>query len=90
MTENLKCQNHVLSLDNRKVLNLSGVCDVRGFDEETVNIVTSLGVLIVKGKNLHISKLSLETAEVSVDGEIDSLHYLAGSEKKGLIARLLK
>ena len=39
MTENLKYQNHVLSLDNRKVLNLSGVCDVRGFDEETVKKV---------------------------------------------------
>lgn len=90
MAEKNNSLSHILSLDNRRSLNLTGVCDVQGFDDETVNIVTSLGVLIVKGKNLHISKLSLETSEVSVDGEICSMHYLSGSEKKGIFARLLK
>lgn len=90
MIENSQVKSHTLTLDNRKVLSLKGVLDVQGFDEETVNIVTTLGVLIVKGSSLHISKLSLETSEVMVDGEISSLHYLAGSEKKSFMARIFK
>lgn len=81
---------HILTLDNRHILSLSGVLDVQGFDEETVSIVTTLGILIVKGTALHISKLSLDTSEVMIDGEISSMHYLAGSEKKGIMARLFK
>ena len=90
MQENLSNRPHMLTLENRKLLSLTGVLDVQGFDEETVNIVTTLGVLIVKGSSLHISKLSLETSEVSIDGEISSMHYLAGSEKKRLMSRIFK
>ncbi|MBQ7385471.1 MAG: sporulation protein YabP [Ruminococcus sp.] len=90
MLDNTQVRPHNLTLDNRKLLSLSGVVDVQGFDEETVNIVTTLGVLIVKGSSLHISKLSLETAEVVIDGEISSMHYLAGSEKKSIMARIFK
>lgn len=90
MQDNLSTRPHMLTLENRKLLALSGVLDVQGFDEETVNIVTTMGVLIVKGNSLHISKLSLETSEVTIDGEISSMHYLAGSEKKGFMARIFK
>ena len=88
MQEQTRTTPHTLTLDNRQVLNIKGVNDVQGFDEETVNIVTTMGVLIVKGTGLHINKLSLETSEVAVDGEISSLHYLKGSEKKSLASRL--
>ena len=90
MQEKLSDRPHALTLENRKLLSLTGVLDVQGFDEETVNIVTTLGVLIIKGSLLHISKLSLETSEVTIDGEIASMHYLAGSEKKSLMARIFK
>lgn len=90
MLDNSQAKPHSLILDNRKALSLNGVLDVQGFDEETVNIVTTLGVLIVKGSSLHISKLSLETSEVIIDGEISSMHYLAGSEKKSIMARIFK
>lgn len=90
MQEQTSTRPHTLTLDNRRALSLTGVLDVQGFDEETVNVVTSMGVLIIKGSSLHISRLSLETAEVMVDGEISSMHYLAGSEKKSLMARLFK
>lgn len=90
MIENTANRPHTLTLDNRRILSLNGILDVQGFDEETVNAVTTMGILIIKGKSLHISKLSLETSEVVIDGEISSMHYLAGSEKKGLMARIFK
>ena len=90
MQEQNNRRPHTLTLDNRKVLSLKGIIDVQGFNEETVNMVTELGVLIVKGTSLHISKLSLESSEVVIDGEISAMQYLAGTERKGLLARMLK
>ena len=81
---------HILTLDNRKNLSLTGVCDVVGFDEETVNLTTTLGTLIVKGVNLHIQKLSLDTSEVEIDGEIYGFQYIESAEKKSFFSKLLK
>ncbi|MGN0559097.1 MAG: sporulation protein YabP [Acutalibacteraceae bacterium] len=80
---------HSLILENRSVLTLTGVTDVAGFDELTVNVFTDYGQLIIKGSSLHISRLSLETGEVTVDGSISSLQYTA-SQQKGILSKLFK
>ena len=69
-----------LILENRKKLSISGVLDVLSFDDEVVVIETELGLLNVKGENLRINKLSIDTSEVVVEGEIYNLAY---SDKKG-------
>ena len=66
---------HSMELDNRKNLSLSGVHDVGSFDEQNVVIYTDYGELNIKGEQLHINKLSLDTGEVSIDGDIISLIY---------------
>lgn len=81
---------HTLLLDNRKKLSLTGVSDVQGFNEELVNITTSLGDLIVRGSKLHISKLNLETGEVDIDGVINSLQYTESRNNKSFMQRLFK
>ena len=80
---------HTLMLDNRHVLNLTGVLDVPHFDEQTITIKTDNSTLVVKGNMLHINKLSLDTGDVSIDGEINSLQYL-NSSSKSLKSRLLR
>ena len=62
-------------LENREKLNVSGVNDVLSFDDQVVMIDTELGLLTVKGENIRINKLSLDTSEVIVDGEISNLTY---------------
>lgn len=64
-----------LILENREKLSISGVLDVLSFDDQIVILETELGLLTVKGENLRINKLSLDTAEVIVDGEIYNLGY---------------
>lgn len=64
-----------LILENREKLNVSGVLDVLSFDDQIVMVETELGLLTVKGENIRINKLSLDTSEVIVEGEIDSLAY---------------
>ena len=62
-------------LENREKLNISGVLDVLSFDDQIVILETELGLLTVKGENLRINKLSLDTSEVIVDGDISGLNY---------------
>lgn len=64
-----------LVLENRNRLNISGVLDVLSFDDQIIIIETELGLLTVKGDNLRINKLSIDTSEVIVEGEIISLAY---------------
>ena len=64
-----------LILENRGKLSISGVLDVLSFDDEIVIVETELGLLTVKGINLKINKLSIDTSEVIVEGEISSLEY---------------
>ncbi len=90
MQENSPFQTHSLSLENRELLSLTGVLDVTGFDEETINLKTPMGTLIVKGNALHINHLSLDTGEVSVDGRINSLQYLGDTRQKGIMSKLFR
>jgi len=64
-----------LVLENREKLNISGVLDVLSFDDQIVIVETELGLLNVKGENLHINKLSIDTSEVVIEGEIYNLSY---------------
>ena len=64
-----------LVLENREKLSISGVLDVLSFDDQVVIVETELGLLNVKGENLRINKLSIDTSEVVVEGEIYSLNY---------------
>jgi sporulation protein YabP len=73
-----KVQN--LILENREKLSVSGVLDVESFNDETVIIDTELGVLIVRGEDLHINKLNLDNSELNIEGDIISCEY---SEKEG-------
>ena len=55
-----------LILENREKLSISGVIDVLSFDDQVVMIETELGLLTVKGEELRINKLSIDTSEVIV------------------------
>lgn len=64
-----------LILENREKLSISGVLDVLSFDDQVVIVETELGLLTIKGENLRINKLSIDTSEVIVEGEIYNLAY---------------
>ena len=62
-------------LENREKLNITGILDVLSFDDQIIIIETELGLLTIKGDNLKINKLSLDTSDFIVDGKISSLTY---------------
>ena len=82
-----------LILESRQKLSISGVLDVLSFDDQIVIVETELGLLNVKGENLRINKLSIDTSEVIIEGDIYSLLYSdKSSDKKGnsLIGKIFK
>ena len=64
-----------LVLENREKLSISGVLDVLSFDDQVIIVETELGLLNVKGENLRINKLSIDTSEVVVEGDVYSMVY---------------
>ncbi len=85
-----KVQN--LILENREKLNVSGVIDVESFNDESVVVDTELGLLIIRGMDLHINKLNLDSSELSIEGDITSCEYSdrEGKSKGGFLARMFK
>ncbi|MGI6605225.1 MAG: sporulation protein YabP [bacterium] len=89
----MKSQEHRLLLSNRQRLEVSGVRHVDSFDDKSIVLETVLGMLHLKGENLHIKQLSLEQEKLEVEGDIQGLEYSESREDKrgrGLLARLLK
>ena len=81
-----------LILENREKLSVSGVLDVLSFDDQVVIVETELGLLTVKGENIRINKLSIDTSEVIVEGEINNLAYTEKetSPKGSLLGKIFK
>ncbi len=75
MEEKARVMNHKMIVEGRGRVTLSGVLDVNSFDAKEVHLRTELGMLMIKGEELHVNRLTLEKGEVDLDGKIDSLVY---------------
>lgn len=91
---NLNKKAHKVSMNNRRNVSITGVNDVLSFDVKEVLLETELGMLMMKGADLHISRLSLEKGEVDVEGKIDSLTYSEhdsfAKKSESLLGKLFK
>ena len=86
---------HKLIVNNRKTSMVTGVLDVLSFDLNEILLETEQGMLMIRGSELHVSRLTLEKGEVDIDGRIDSLTYSeqtasAGSKAESLLSRLFR
>lgn len=82
-----------IRMQNRKLMDITGVSNVESFDNEEFLLDTECGYLAVRGQNLHMKNLSLEQGLVSIEGYINSLVYLdgnTGGKSKGLFGKLFK
>ena len=70
---NNTAKSHKVLLVNRGNGAFSGVVDVLSFDVAEILLETELGMLLIKGQDLHVNRLSLEKGEVDIEGRIDSL-----------------
>ena len=73
--DEIRTRTHKVILENRSRGTITGIQEVVSFDENQIVLDTDMGMLTVKGKNLHVSRLTLEKGETDIDGSIDSLAY---------------
>ena len=80
-------------LENREKLSITGVLDVFSFDDQIIIIETELGLLTIKGENLKITKLSLDTSDFMVEGLINNIFYSNNEPNKknqSLLSKIFK
>ena len=87
-------EGHKVNLWNRNKGTITGVKDVVSFDVAEIILETELGMLSIKGNDLHVKRLTVEKGEVEIDGNIDVFQYTDHKEKNvsgdGLLSRLFK
>ncbi|HIT59667.1 MAG TPA: sporulation protein YabP [Candidatus Fimousia stercorigallinarum] len=87
-------EGHKVNIWNRGKGTITGVRDVVSFDVAEIILETELGLLSIKGDNLHVKRLTVEKGEVEIDGSIDGLQYTERKEKsssgEGLLGRLFR
>jgi len=79
-----------LVLKNRTNLTLSGVEKVYETNENKIQLKVSNSNLLITGENLNISRLDVESGNVSVEGEINELKYLSNESKGNIFKKLFK
>ena len=94
MEERMAGGSHKIVISNRKNGVLNGVIDVLSFDVGEILLETEMGMLMIKGNDLHVNRLTLEKGEIDIEGRIDSLAYseVTDYHKMGasLLGRLFK
>ncbi len=87
-------KGHRLNINARKTAAITGVNDVLSFDAGEVLLQTEQGILMIRGNELHVNRLTLEKGEIDIDGRIDSLTYsdstAGGKSQESLFGRLFK
>ena len=74
--------SHGVSIAERKNVLVTGVKKIESFDNEEFFMDTTLGFLVIKGRELEIIKLDTYQGNVSIKGNVDSLSYSVKEDKK--------
>ena len=85
---------HKVTMTNRRTCTINGVNDVLSFDVHEILLETEQGMLMIKGDDLHVNRLTLDKGEVDIDGKIDSFTYSdatgSGQKNESLLAKLFR
>ena len=82
--------NHVITIDNRKKMMLTGIVEVVSATEKTIVAKLTDKTIYILGADLRVSKLNLEETLLIVEGMIDSFKYAEISSSKGFFKRVFK
>ena len=83
-------KNHTVIIDNREKLSANGVLSIEYFTPEAVAAKTSLGRMIIKGKNLVVDTMESQSGNLLIKGSVSDVIYENSGESKSLIKKLFK
>ncbi|KAF0195628.1 MAG: sporulation protein YabP [Bacillota bacterium] len=75
--------NHRVTITNREQVVVEGVIHVDKFDDEEIVLETDLGMMALRGEDLHIKQLSLESGQLTVEGVVKTVEYLEEGGRVG-------
>jgi len=81
---------HKIVLQEGKVLTVTGVSEVLGFEESQALLQTGLGLLTVYGSDLQLKTLTPEGGQVLITGTVNALAYEQPRKTGGFFGRLFK
>lgn len=84
---------HFVRVNNRRMIEITGVKEVDSFDNEEFLLQTVMGYMMIRGENLQIKNLDVEQGNVSIKGKIYEIAYMdeqQGDKTKGLFSKLFK
>lgn len=94
MEEKAAQKAHKVMLSNRRSAILNGIVDVLSFDVGEILLETEQGMLLIKGNDMHVNRLTLEKGEIEIEGRVDSLAYsdVGSTSRQGesFLGRLFK
>ncbi|MCR5208100.1 MAG: sporulation protein YabP [Eubacterium sp.] len=88
MNGELTARKHLLQLENRESLTVTGIKDVDAFNDEEITAAGDCGDIVIKGESLRIEELNLESGLLKVKGKIRAIVYNDKLIKKGMLKRM--
>lgn len=74
--------NNIITLKNRKSLEIKGIKKLESLNPNEFYMSTSLGDLVVRGENLEMQQLDIDKGNLWISGMIYSLEYLEEKVQK--------
>lgn len=82
---------HMVTMENRSAMTVTGVNSVVSYDEYRVVLRTDYGTLLIQGRQLMAGEISSTNNTMKLTGRIEALQYKAAKDKsRGLLAKLTK
>lgn len=83
MASTAEMKSHLLTMEDRNRLSMTGAVNVDNFEETNMSIETVMGELFLKGSKMHIIKFDTQAGELVIEGDFDSMEYTDNSGRKG-------
>lgn len=80
MNEENKAKSHMLSLDERKKLTMTGISKVISIEPELVLVVSDLGKIKITGKEMQATKLDMDKGNIDIAGNISGIIYMSDKQ----------
>jgi sporulation protein YabP len=81
-----------VSLQNRSILQITGVEEVISYHEREVLVQTTLGLLRILGESLQMERLSVESKDCLIKGQINGMLYekTVSEQKQGFWSKIFR
>ena len=86
-------QNQLVTIKDRKVLEIDGVKKLDSFDSKEFLIDTIFGYVHVLGNDLSLGLMDMEKGKLTINGTINTFSYLAKNKserKESFFAKIFK